>query len=116
MICNYNQYNYIPYFLYVPFHHLNHLLFVSFFLIEEFVKTPFLLFFVMTVEGLVCLILLFLTDVSVVITLIEESFMHVTNADGLTFKRHFTACDCWSISRLGEFRRRIERCLVTLED
>ena len=70
----------------------------------------------MTTEDLVHLIRLFLTDVFIVITLIEESFMHVTNEDGLTFKRYFTACDCWSISRFGEFRGRVERCLVTLED
>ena len=53
---------------------------------------------------------------SIVNTLIVESLAHVTNEDGLTFTQLLPTFDCWSISRLGELRGRVERFLVVLEN
>ena len=80
-----------------------------------FVNTPFFLFFFIT-EGLEDSTKHLLTDVSIVNTLIEESLVHVTNEEGLTFTRLITIFDYWSINRLGELRRRVERFFAELED
>ena len=54
--------------------------------------------------------------ISTAITVMKESFVHVTNEDGLTYARLLNTCNCWSIRRLGELRLRDERFLVDLED